>query len=150
MEVLSYFPYGTEGYKLFQVLDSRLGLKTHTFSQSNPTIPKPSQLSRQLLLTCNQDAQRKSTPSDKISAKNILQFVKKQFHKLPSSHSGFIGGEDLLLTSSALRTYAHSSHLGFIGVGGGKHSTYIIRFAAAGRFIKPTKTSRNQYRNPVT
>ena len=34
-----------------------------------------------------------------------------------SSHLGFIGGEDLLLTSSALRPYAHTSHLGFIGVG---------------------------------
>ena len=36
-----------------------------------------------------------------------------------SSHFGFIGvGGDILLTSSALRPYAHSSHLGFIGVGG--------------------------------
>ena len=29
------------------------------------------------------------------------------------------GGGNILLTSSALRPYAHSSHLGFIGVGGG-------------------------------
>ena len=40
------------------------------------------------------------------------------------------GVGNILLTSSVLRPYAHSSHLGFIGVGGGKHSTYIIRFEA--------------------
>ena len=39
------------------------------------------------------------------------------------------GGRNILLTSSVLRPYAHSSHLGFIGVGE-EHSTYIIRFEA--------------------
>ena len=47
-----------------------------------------------------------------------------------SSHLGVIGlGGGLLFTSSALRPYAHSSHFAFIGVGGGT-STYIIRFEA--------------------
>ena len=49
-----------------------------------------------------------------------------------SCHLGFIGvGENILLISSALRPHAHSSHLYRLYWDGGEHSTYITRFEAS-------------------
>ena len=96
-------------------------------------------------------------PNVEVQAIQIWRYKRSKFAVKPyahSSHFGFIGVEGehstyiirlealcsqqpfrvnwgvvgkLLLTSSALRPYAHSSHSGFIG---GEHSTYIIRFEA--------------------